>query len=330
MNSHFFMKLALDAAWKYQGLTYPNPAVGCVVVDKNGQILAVEAHQKRGEAHAELRAVASALKRLNPQFEFPSNPSNLHAFIIKHHNNLLKDSSIYVTLEPCAHYGSTPPCSLLLASLHVKRVYIGIRDNTLDAKGGVEFLKSHQISIELGVMQNECEMLIAPFLAWQEGHFGFVKLAMSLNGVMSGGTITCAASREHMHGIRDKLTLLVIGGNTLREDNPLLDARLVDGKAPNVLIYSKEKNIPHDAKLLTVQDREVFIEPNLQRFYDTRFGMIEAGPKMFENLPEDIKWMLVYRSNRFKKGIAPNVQNDWKMAWQGQIDEDSLGWFYRE
>lgn len=330
MNDNFYMGLALDAAWAYQGLTYPNPAVGCVIVDKNGQILAIEAHQKKGDAHAELQAVKSALTVLNPQFNFPSKPNDLHHFILKNHHDLLKDSSVYVTLEPCSHQGSTPPCSQLLASLHVKRVCIGVRDKTPNASGGMDMLKSNGVSVELRIMEQECNALIAPFLAWQNGHFGFVKLAMSLNGVMSGGAITSLDARAHMHAIRDKLSLLVIGGNTLREDNPKLDARLINGRAPDVLVYSREKNFSPNANIYGVKNRNIFIESSLERFNKTQFGMIEAGPNLFETLPKSIKWMLLYRSNQFRKGISPNIQDNWKMLWQGRIAEDSFGWFYRE
>jgi diaminohydroxyphosphoribosylaminopyrimidine deaminase/5-amino-6-(5-phosphoribosylamino)uracil reductase len=330
MNDNFYMGLALDAAWPYQGLTYPNPAVGCVIVDKNGAILAISAHRKRGEAHAELSAVALALLHLRPNIQLPQNPNELHAFILKNHSNLLKDATVYVTLEPCSHYGSTPPCSLLLGSLHVKRVCIGVRDPNPNASGGMEFLKSKGIDIELGICAKECADLINPFRAWQNGHFGFVKLAMSLNGVMSGGKISSLHSRTHMHAIRDKLTLLAIGGNTLRQDNPKLDSRLVNGKAPDVLVLSKQNDFDKDANIFKIQNRKVYIESSWERFFNTPFGMIEAGPKLFENLPKSIKYMLLYRSNSFKEGIGVNCQDQWKMLWQGRNEEDSFGWFYRE
>lgn len=330
MNDDFYMGLALDAAWPYQGLTYPNPAVGCVIVDKNGAILAIKSHQKKGEAHAELLAVKEALNYLNPKLQFPSNPSDLHEFILKNHDNLLKDAMVYVTLEPCSHYGSTPPCSILLSSLHVRRVCIGVGETNPEASGGVEILKSQGIDVVLGVMKNECEALIAPFKAWRSGHFGFVKIGMSQNGVMSGGIITNLASREHMHKIRDRLELLVIGGNTLRTDNPRLDARLVHGKSPNVLVLSEKKNFDNSFNLFKVPDREVYIESSWERFFNAPFAMVEAGPNLFANLPESIKWMLVYRSNSFKIGETIKCHSDWRMLWQSENEGEFYGWFCRE
>ncbi|MDR3345670.1 MAG: riboflavin biosynthesis protein RibD, partial [Campylobacteraceae bacterium] len=108
VNDEFYLSLAINEAWKYQILTYPNPAVGCVITDKNGTLLACEAHKRAGCAHAELEASRQALAKLNPLLKFPQNPNELHAFIIKNHENLLKNSTFYVTLEPCAHQGKTP------------------------------------------------------------------------------------------------------------------------------------------------------------------------------------------------------------------------------
>lgn len=330
MSDNFYMGLALDAAWPYQGLTYPNPAVGCVIVDKNGAILSISAHQKSKQAHAELNAVKLALEKLNPQFRFPKEPNDLHAFILKNHNNLLKDATVYVTLEPCNHYGSTPPCSMLLASLHVKRVCIGVLDSNQQASGGAKFLRSKNIDVKLNIMQKECEALIGPFKEWQKGHFGFVKIAMSLNGVMSGKAISSLASRTHMHALRDKLSLLAIGGNTVRTDNPKLDARLVNGKAPDVLILSKSKEFGKDLELFNVLDRKVYIESSWERFFNASFAMLEAGPNLLAAMPQSIKWMLVYRSSKFKLGLSPKLQSEWRLLWQGLKGEDSFGWYYRE
>ena len=147
---------------------------------------------------------------------------------------------------------------------------------------------------------------------------------------MSGGQITSLYSRTHMHAIRDKLTLLTVGGNTIRMDNPRLDARLVNGKAPDVLIFSHQDSFDKEAQVFSVPNRNVYIEPSWERFFNTPFGMVEAGPNLFSNLPKSIKYMLLYRSNSMKQGVGISQKDQWKMLWQGRNEDDSYGWFYRE
>ena len=130
MNDEFFMRLGLEEAWKYQLLTYPNPAVGCVVVAKNGEILSVQAHQKAGTFHAELRAIISALGKINKNFNelFKLDAPAAYEQILKHHNNLLCGAKVYVSLEPCSHFGRTPPCATLLKELKISQIIIGVMD----------------------------------------------------------------------------------------------------------------------------------------------------------------------------------------------------------
>lgn len=326
-GSDFYLSLAINEAWKYQGLTYPNPAVGCVITDKNGCLLAISAHKEAGSPHAELNAVKIALTKLNPNLTFPQNPNDLHGFILKNHNNLLKDSYVYVTLEPCSHQGKTPSCAMLLKALHVKGVVIGLNDENKIASGGANMLKNAGVDVVDGGLKNECKELIEPFLTWQKGNFSFFKLALSQNGVVKGGVITCKSSRQLVHRLRDKCDLLMIGGNTVRVDKPTLDARLCNGKAPDILIYSKRDDFDKTIPLFSVPNRRVYMQRDFSKLNDYNFTMIEGGEGMLNALPDETDWFLLFRSPHFKNGENIKSNKSLRLLWQDKIGEDSYGWY---
>ena len=325
-KAKFFMNLALKKAWKYQLLTYPNPAVGCVITNEFDEILSVAAHKKAGHAHAELRAVKKALQKLNPKLKFPKNPNDLYEFILNNHENLLQNAKAYVTLEPCSHFGKTPPCASLLANLNFKKVFIGSKDVNLK-KSGIDILKKSGVKVKTGICQKKCDELLEPFLAWQKGNFSFFKLAMSLNGVITGGIISNKLSRTHSHKLRSLVDLLVIGGNTVRIDRPILDTRLIkNAKNPDILIYSHSKNFDEKIPLFSVRDRKVFIENSLESIKEKKFVIIEGGENFLKNLPKNIEWILIYQSNRFleKENIKLNL--NLKILHKTKLGEDTLIW----
>ena len=112
IDDNFYMKLAIDEAWKYQLLTYPNPAVGCVIV-KDGRLLAIEAHKEVGLPHAEINALKTAFltQDSNSILKVKNSSHEIHDFLSKNHNNFFNDCEIYTTLEPCNHEGKTPSCA---------------------------------------------------------------------------------------------------------------------------------------------------------------------------------------------------------------------------
>lgn len=330
IDDNFYLSLALNEAWKYQGLTYPNPAVGCVIVDKNGVLLSVEAHEKAGACHAELRAVKSALKKLNPNFIFPEEPNVLYNFILQNHNDLLKNAHVFVTLEPCSHQGKTPPCALLLKALHVKRVVIGTYDINSEASGGAKILQNAHIeTICHHALQKECEMLLDPFRLWQQGSFSFFKLALSLNGVFDGGVITCKESRVLVHQLRDRCDLLVIGGNTVRFDKPILDARLIQGHAPDVLIYSKKQSFEQDTPLFSVPNRAVHVSDKLDLARRYNLIMYEGAQGLLQSVKQKVDWFLIFRSPNLKQGKTIQIDQSLTLIWQGKIGTDEYGWYKR-
>ncbi|QKF92781.1 bifunctional diaminohydroxyphosphoribosylaminopyrimidine deaminase/5-amino-6-(5-phosphoribosylamino)uracil reductase RibD [Campylobacter sp. CCUG 57310] len=353
INDEFYMSLAIKKAWKFQLLTYPNPAVGCVILDKNGRILAIKAHKKAGFLHAEPLAVFFALCTINKDFlakflreynrEFNLNFSDIldlenadlepkftYEFILKNHDNLLEHAKAYVTLEPCSHEGKTPSCANLLKELRFSEVIIARIDENKIASGGAEILKASGIKVKFGVLKEAADELIEPFLAWQSGNFSFFKLALSANGVTSGGIISNELSRTHSHKLRSVCGMLVIGGNTVRIDRPTLDTRLIsNGKNPDILIYSRDKNFDKSIPLFNVKNRNVEISDSLENAFEKPLVMFEGGENFLKNLDERVKWILIYQSSEFKN--APNARLNLKLKrlFSSNFASDSYAWLKR-
>jgi len=302
VDDRFFMSLAINEAWKYQFLTYPNPAVGAVVVKNESEILSIEAHKKAGSAHAEVEAIKKAYIKLsnNNRIKKLKTPEQIHQFLYNNHNNLFKDCKIYVTLEPCMHYGKTPPCSLLIKTLGFKEVIIGSTDPNKKASGAIKYLKAHNINIKR-VLKNKCNILIEPFLQWSKKRFIFFKHAQTLNGAVKGGYISSKKTLHFVHQIRDKIDLIVIGGNTVRIDRPRLDSRLCNGAAPDVLIFSREKKFDKSIPLFKVKNRKVFISDNLNLIKSYNFIMIEGISELYQKLSKITHWHLSLISPKLRK-----------------------------
>ncbi len=284
MTPSQLMQLALDEAWKYQGLTYPNPAVGAVVVNENGALLGVGAHQKAGGPHAEVWALKEAYKVLTGDQGIDPliSSHDLHHYLLKHHNGCFSECSIYVTLEPCSHEGKTPSCASLIRSLNVRKVYLSAMDPNPVAAGGKELLEMDGIEVQSGMLTDKGVSLLLPFSQWTDGRFIVFKWAQRLDGSVDGGTISCEASRRTVHAMRDCADLLVIGGNTVRIDRPTLDARLVNGKAPDVLIISRSQDFDRSIPLFSVPDRKVMISDTMDEVLESYNNVfIEGGPRMF-------------------------------------------------
>jgi diaminohydroxyphosphoribosylaminopyrimidine deaminase/5-amino-6-(5-phosphoribosylamino)uracil reductase len=323
------MNEAAKEAWKYQGLTYPNPAVGALISDDFGSILSCKAHTKAGNPHAEVEVIKDAFIKLtnDEKLKEIENSDQIHDYLVKNHNGIFEKYSLHVTLEPCNHYGKTPPCSHLIKELRFKRVVVGLRDTNKIASGGAEFLR--QNGIEVDVLENcqKCEDLLLPFKKWQDKNFVFFKLAMSLNGVIDGGIITSKSSRKLVHKFRDKCDLLVIGGNTVRVDRPTLDARLCSGKAPDILIYSKRKVFDKSMPLFGVKNRKVFAVDNFDILKTYKNIMIEGGAGMLKATKDIVDLYTIFRSSNFKIGNHPDIELKLQNISHIQIENDSLGWY---
>jgi len=207
MNKEY-MKEAIRLAWEYT--PSPNPRVGCVIV-KDHKIIGSGAHTKAGTPHAEINAINSA-------------------------NCDLTGSEMYVTLEPCSHYGKTPPCADVICNTGIKKVYIGMVDCDNKVCGnGVKKLESSGIEVVTGVCEEECAELNKGYIKHRNTNMPYVilKSAMTLDGKVATKTgdskwITNSTSRAYVHEVRSKVDAVLVGGGTLRIDNPTLNARLKD------------------------------------------------------------------------------------------------------
>jgi len=333
IDSNFYMNLALNEAWKYQGLTYPNPAVGCTVVDANGVLLAVNAHQRAGFAHAEVLALKDAYFKITNDVNILdlTLSSDIHSYLIKNHNNCFKNVSVYTTLEPCSHEGKTPSCASLISSLGIKKVYVGFNDTNMQASGGNEMLIRSGVDVEMSMLEKKSLDLITPFNRWNRDKFVFFKWAQRLNGTTDAGNVSSLDSRTNVHAMRDVCDLLVIGGNTIREDRPTLDARLVDGKAPDILIISREKEFDKSIPLFEVKDRKVFIEDNFSKINNYKNIMIEGSSSMFELSKNIVDYYLCYLAPTMDGNSGfEKVKEKFEILNLSQEDQDIIVWMKRK
>jgi len=285
MTRHDPMALAMEAAWAYQGLTFPNPAVGAAVVDAEGRILSVEAHHRAGGPHAEVRALqhAFAVMHSDPAVLSLNDSGEIHDFLLESHQGCFSSCTIYVTLEPCAHHGKTPSCANLLTGLNIGGVVFAAADPNAEAAGGASMLEAAGIEV-VHAPSKAADDLLFPFVQWQRKPFVTFKWAQRLDGTIDGGTISSEASRRYVHAMRHAADLLVIGGNTVRIDRPTLDARMVGGKAPDVLILSHREDFDRSIPLFGVAGRKVMIASDLDAMKGYRNILVEGGPGMFEAL----------------------------------------------
>lgn len=298
-----FMQLAIAEAWKYQFLTYPNPAVGACVV-KNHQVLSVEAHKEAGLPHAEVLALKMAYLAKYPRSKLKELESSyeIHDFLMLNHNNFFIDCEIYVTLEPCNHIGKTPACAMLLEVLKIKKVYIGTMDANENASGGKQKLLDANIEVEINVCEKLTDRLLLPFLKYQNNSCIFFKIAMREDGSVGGGYITTQDSLNLVHEIRTKIDLMVIGGKTVRADRPTLDARFANNKkAPNILIYSNSNNFDETIPLFNIKNRNINISSSLKCLDENSFIMIEGGYDLLNDLKNEIDYLMLFVSHKEKK-----------------------------
>jgi len=332
INHNYYMNLAISEAWKYQGLTYPNPAVGCSVIGEHGELLAVEAHHKGGEPHAEVNALKAAYYKLTQDDTILSLISSfdIHNYLLKNHNNIFKNCSLYSTLEPCSHVGKTPSCANLIAKLAIKNVFIGAEDFNVDAANGNIILKKAGSNISLHVEQKKCEDLLFPFVKFMEERFVFFKWAQRLNGTIDAGIISSAKSRKNVHAMRNVCDLLVIGGNTVRLDRPTLDARLVNGKAPDILILSRQQEFDRTIPLFGVKNRKVYIKNDFSVLENYKNIMIEGSTKMYELSREIVDYYLCYLAPSLggKEGFV-NIEDKFDILNASKEEEDIIMWMKR-
>jgi len=236
MTDSEYMQKALVLARKAKGFTSPNPCVGAVVV-KDGIIVGQGYHRRFGGPHAEVEALDDA------------GPNAAGA-------------TLYVTLEPCNHFGKTPPCTHKIMGSNIKKVVVGCKDpNPFVGGGGIRFLEENGIEVVFGVLEDEAETLIEDFIWYVRNDkkpFVILKTASTLDGRTATRTgdskwITGNASRAFVHQIRHETDAILIGSGTLHADNPSLTSRIegVETKDPARVILDTHLTIKENARVLT-------------------------------------------------------------------------------
>ena len=331
IHDHIYMQLAIDKAWHYQGLTYPNPAVGAIVTHK-GKILSIEAHQKAGDSHAEVLALVRAYEVLSStKINFDIQDSHKsHDFLYSLPREFFAKCSIFVTLEPCSHSGKTPSCASLLSFLNLDRVIIGLLDPIARHGGGAKKL----YNVTIGICEDRCKNLIEPFLIWQKRAFVLFKLAQTSNAQIStpnnGGYLSSKESLKSVHQMRGVCDTLLIGGNTVRTDRPTLDCRFTESNPPNVAIYSQEDNFDRDIPLFKVLHREVSVVDNLEFLDKPSFVIVEGGEGMLNILKNRLDWILIYQTPKLScNNITYNTDINLNFLHQEPKDIDLMIWSRR-
>lgn len=323
MNHEFYMKRCLDLAKLGIGNVAPNPMVGCVIVFE-GQIIGEGFHNEYGKHHAEVNAINSVKNK-----------------------SLLKKSTLYVNLEPCVHFGKTPPCTDLIIQYNIPNVVIGaIDDNDLVAGKGLARLKNHGISVEIDILKNECRNLNKRFftahnkkrpyifLKWAETKDGFISKIKKTDEDLMDNWITGESSKLLVHRMRASEQAILIGKNTAIIDNPSLTTRLYAGKSPlRIILCNNIKGLEQKKVLLDNNPTLIFntklnkrqknkefikfdgsIEDLLKRIYTRGIQsiIIEGGSNILEQFIKSGLWDETFQfigNKKFTTGIsAPKLK----------------------
>lgn len=313
-KEEFFIRLCLEIAKFGEGSTSPNPLVGAIVV-KNERIIGIGYHKAPGLSHAERNAIDDAGKES-------------------------EGADLYVNLEPCVHFGRTPPCVNYIIEKGIKRVFIGTKDPNPIVNGkGIKKLKEAGIKVKVGILEEECRDLNRKYFTFHENKKIFValKLSLSLDGKMAnykGNSkwISSKSARRYAHKLRGEFDLIGIGSGTLLKDNPslspylyfsysnpipvILSTKKIDFKKKIFKIHKKiflatsyeYKEKPENVEIIKVSEKngKVNLKELLQKFYERGFQSIlfEGGSKISSSL---IKESLIDEYHFF---ITPFIMGD--------------------
>ncbi|MDX1671072.1 MAG: bifunctional diaminohydroxyphosphoribosylaminopyrimidine deaminase/5-amino-6-(5-phosphoribosylamino)uracil reductase RibD [Balneolaceae bacterium] len=261
-----WMSLALEIAERGAGYVSPNPMVGCVIVSSEGEKIGQGYHERYGQAHAEVNAVRSVKRESD-----------------------LEGATLYVTMEPCAHHGQTPPCCEMLGELPIGRVVVAMQDPTPEVDGkGIRYLRSEGIEVDVGLMEEQAERLNEFFLHFHRYNRPFVtlKIAQSLDGYIAAPDgdsrwITGEESRKLVHRWRSRYDAVMVGRNTALIDNPRLTVRHVKGRQPQRVVIDGDLSLPRELNLFTDQyeEKTVVVTHNREQFENSADPMLS----MFES-----------------------------------------------
>ncbi|MBE0673460.1 MAG: bifunctional diaminohydroxyphosphoribosylaminopyrimidine deaminase/5-amino-6-(5-phosphoribosylamino)uracil reductase RibD [Bacteroidales bacterium] len=255
-DDNLYMQRCLELAEHGRGLTYPNPMVGSVIVS-DGRIIGEGYHRKAGEDHAEVIAIESVADR-----------------------SMLKEATLYVNLEPCSHYGRTPPCAARIISEGIPRVVVGTIDTSSKVAGkGIEMLRSAGCEVITGVCEEESRAINIRFfrynelkrpyiiLKWAESADGFMDVIRPQGAPLEPFWITGMAERILVHKWRAEEQAILAGGGTIRTDNPSLNVRHWDGPDPVRVIVSRSGLMNSDSNIFRGEGKVLIFTSNMALSY---------------------------------------------------------------
>jgi len=274
------MQRCLELARRALGRTSPNPMVGAVIV-KDGEIVGEGFHPRVGEPHAEVFALKAAGDRA-------------------------RGATIYVSLEPCNHYGRTPPCSEALVAAGVAKVVVGMVDpNPLVAGGGIARLRTAGIEVLVGVEEQACKKLNEGFVHRILHHrpFGILKYAMTLDGKIATTTghsawVTNQDARSEVHQLRAACDAIIVGGNTVRQDNPYLTSHREGAHNPLRVVMSRTLNLPEKAHLWQTAEAPTLVLTDKGANADFQELLRNQGVEVVELTPLTPEQVMTYLYER--------------------------------
>lgn len=339
-----YMFRCIELARKGAGLVAPNPKVGAVLV-QDDRIIGEGWHQRYGEAHAEVGAIGLATQ------------SGL--------TNSTSNTTLYVSLEPCAHHGKTPPCADLIIRTGIPKVVIGCRDPFEAVNGkGIEKLRAAGIEVVEGVLEKECRELNKRFFTFHEKHRPYVilKWAQTADGFMAAEAgsprllITNEYSNRQVHQWRSEEAGILVGTNTALLDGPELTNRLWTGPSPVRLVLDMDLRLPGTLKLFNREQKTIIFNaikmeehPNLiyyrleknksliSQFMETlyRLGiqsvLIEGGRRLLDSFIQAGAWdeARIFTNTKLKTGIglaAPALTNSQLISRETFLTDELLTW----
>lgn len=342
-KDEIYMRRCLELAALGLGKTYPNPMVGSVIVHQ-GEIIGEGWHQKAGDTHAEVNAVESVKDK-----------------------SLLKESTLYVNLEPCAHYGKTPPCAELIIKHEIPHVVVGCIDSFSEVSGkGVEMMRQAGIKVDVGVLEEDCKKSHKRFftfdekqrpyiiLKWAETKDGFIAPLEQDTG--KPFWITSPESKKLVHKWRTEEAAILVGTNTAEKDDPSLTARLWKGNQPLRVVLDRELRLSNNLHVFNDSVKTlIFTEQVKENSSTTEYQhvdfnnlhqemmrelykrnihsiIIEGGKQTTQSFIDANLWdeaRVFTGESNLGKGISSPVLNE-KPKYEEKILTDVLSWYFKD
>ena len=315
------MQRCINLGEKALGKTYPNPNVGCLLF-YDGKIISEGYTSQAGQNHAEVNVI----NKIND-------------------SDILRKSTLYVTLEPCSHHGKTPPCCNAIFNKNIKRVVVGCKDpNELVNGGGIKYLNNKGVKVKVGVLENECRELHKRFFTYQNKKRPYIilKWAETSDGFISplkNNTgrpfwISNKYTRQIVHKWRSQENAILVGSKTYITDNPILDSRNWNKNNPqrfiiagNNKIQSKRFDIIRHDKTLSVDNiNQILFEKNIQSI------LVEGGKKTLETFIKSGCWdeaRIIKNEKKINNGIKSPIINS-KINNVVQVDDDLIQTYFNQ